>query len=433
MSLQTPPKLRNLQRKLYTKANQEPGFRFYALYDKIYREDTLEHAWHRVRKSDGAPGVDGVTFEEIERNGWKTWLDELQEELEDKEYQASPVRRVRIPKPNGGERPLGIPTIRDRVVQMAAKLVIEPIFEADLEENAYGYRPERSAKDAVKEVHETLCEGYTDVVDADLSGYFDTIPHNQLMKSVARRISDGAVLELVKMWLKAPVIDEDDEGTRRTEPSTPRGTPQGGVISPLLANIYMNRFLKFWRLQGFNEKLEARLVNYADDFVILTRGHAEEALQVTRRAMEALGLTLNEQKTHIADVDRESFDFLGYTFGWEYFRKDGHTYLASQPSQTSIQRLKHRVSQWLHSQNPRPWEQVVTKLNQVLEGWANYFSHGTRTLANRAIDNHVSQRAADMLSKRHKTPTSRSRRWTNERIFEELGVTRMRTLQLGVN
>lgn len=433
MSLQTPPKIRTLQRKFYTKAKEEPNFRFYALYDKVCRGDILEHAWRLVRRNDGAPGVDGVSFEQIERSGWKTWLDELQTELEAKQYKASPVRRVRIPKPNGGERPLGIPTIRDRVVQMATKLVIEPIFEADLEDNAYGYRPNRSALDAVEEVHEALKEGQRDVVDADLSGYFDTIPHDQLMKSVARRISDGATLGLIKMWLKAPVIDEDDDGTRRTEASTGEGTPQGGVISPLLANIYMNRFLKFWRLQDLDRKLDARLVNYADDFVILTRGHAEEALQITRRVMDALGLKLNERKTKIVGVDRESFDFLGYTFGWEYFRKDGHTYLAAQPSKTSIQRLKGRVGAWLNHQNPRPWTKIVAKLKQVLEGWANYFSYGTRTMAYRAIDNHVYQRTVDVLSERHKTTKSKSRRWTADRIFGQMGVPRMRAIQMATN
>lgn len=430
MSLQTPTKIRTLQRKFYTKAKDEPEFRFYALYDKICREDILEHAWHLVRTNDGAPGVDGMSIEQIEADGCKTWLDELQVELEEKRYTASPVRRVRIPKPDGGERPLGIPTIKDRVVQMATKLVIEPIFEADFEDNAYGYRPDRSAKDAVKEVHEQLCEGRRDVVDADLSGYFDTIPHGQLIKSVARRISDGAVLKLIKMWLKAPVIGEDDDGTRRTKPSGAEGTPQGGVISPLLANIYMNRFLKFWRLQRLNEKLDAHVVNYADDFVILTRGHAREALQITKRVMDALGLTLNEQKTKLVDVDRGSLDFLGYTFGWEHYNKDGHTYLAAQPSKTSIQRMKGRIGRWLNRQNPRPWEMIIRRLNQILEGWANYFSYGTRTKAYRAIDHQVYQRAVDVLSKRHKTPKSTSRLWRDERIFGEMGVTRMRTLQL---
>lgn len=425
VSLQTPPKIRTLQRKFYTKAKDEPEFRFYALYDKIWRADILEHAWHLVRANDGACGVDGVTLEKIERGGWKTWLDELREELKEGDYSASPVRRVRIPKPGGGERPLGIPTVRDRVVQMATKVVIEPIFEADLEDNAYGYRPQRSALDAVKEVHEALQEGRTEVVDADLSSYFDTIPHDQLIKSVARRISDGSVLELIKMWLKAPVIDEDDDGIRRCEPAGAEGTPQGGVISPLLANIYMNRFLKFWRLQDLDEELDARVVNYADDFVILTHDSAEQALQITRRVMEMIGLRLNEQKTHIVDADREAFGFLGYEFGREYYRKTGHTYLAAQPSKTSIKRLKRKVSRWLSRRNPLPWEVIVTRLNQVLDGWANYFSYGTLSLAYRAVDNHVYERASALLAERHRTTSSRSKRWTAQRVFGEMGVTRV--------
>ena len=339
MSLQTPPKLRKLQRKLYKKAKDEPEFRFYALYDKIYREDVLYHAWKLVRANGGAPGVDGVELEEIEQRGATIWLEQLREELRAGEYEASPVRRVRIPKPGGGQRPLGIPTVKDRVVQMATKLVIEPIFEQDFEDNAYGYRPNRSALDAVKEVHEALEEGRTDVVDADLSSYFDTIPHNEVMKSVARRISDGSVLSLIKMWLKAPIIEEDEDGTKRTKPAGDHGTPQGGVVSPLMANLYMNRFLKFWRLQKLDERLDARVVNYAADLVILTRGYAEQAYQVTKRVMDKMGLTLNEKKTQIVDADEETFGFLGYEFGWEYFRKTGHTYIAAQPSKTSVSRL----------------------------------------------------------------------------------------------
>lgn len=430
MSLQTPRKLRKLQRKLYEKAKDEPEFRFYALYDKIYREDILNHAWRLVRANGGAPGVDGTRIEEIEERGVTTWLGELQEELRAGNYKASPVRRVRIPKPGGGQRPLGIPTVKDRVVQMATKLVIEPIFEQDFEDNAYGYRPKRSALDAVKEVHDALSDGRTDVVDADLSSYFDTIPHDKVMKSVARRISDGSVLKLIKMWLNAPIIEEDEDGTTRTEPAGQEGTPQGGVISPLLANLYMNRFLKFWRLHKLDERLDARLVNYADDFVILTIGKAEEAYQVTKRVMEKMGLTLNEKKTQIVDANEETFGFLGYEFGWEYFRKTGHTYIAAQPSKTSVSRMKRNIGRWLKEAQMLPWKWIRRKLNQILEGWANYFSYGTRTVAYRAIDNYVYEQVSNLLAKRHKTGSSRSRRWTDGVVFEQMGVTRLRDLQL---
>ena len=255
MSLATPEKIRSLQRKLYCKAKAEPAFRFYVLYDKICREDILRHAYGLARANAGAPGVDGVSFAEIEEQGLEAWLAGLREELVSKTYRPDPVRRVMIPKPDGGERPLGIPTIRDRVVQTAAKLVLEPIFEADFEDNAYGYRPRRGAVDAVKDVHRHLCRGYTDVVDADLSKYFDNIPHRDLMQCVARRIVDRNVLALIKMWLKAPVEERDGDGKRRIVggKGNTRGTPQGGVASPLLANIYMNRFLKHWRLSGCGE------------------------------------------------------------------------------------------------------------------------------------------------------------------------------------
>src|SRR5262249_17224907 len=300
MSLSTPIAIRTLQRKLYRKAKAEPAFRFYLLYDKIYREDVLRHAYALARANAGAPGVDGKAFAAIEASGLEKWLAGLREELILKTYRPDPVRRVMIPKPGGGGRPVGIPTIRDRVVQTAAKLVLEPIFEADFEDNAYGYRPVRGAVDAVKEVHRHICRGYTDVVDADLSRYFDSIPHFDLMKAVARRIVDRHVLRLIKLWLKAP-IEERDEGNGRRRigggKSNPRGRAQGGVASPLLANIYMNRFLKHWRLTGRGEAFRARVVAYADDFVILSRGRAAEALAWTKAVMTKLGLTLNEAKT----------------------------------------------------------------------------------------------------------------------------------------
>ena len=253
MSLATPEKIRILQRKLYRKAKAEPAFRFYLLYDKIYREDIFRHAYALARANAGAPGTDGMTFAAIEASGLDRWLAGLREELISKTYRPDPVRRVMIPKPDGGERPLGIPTIRDRVVQTAAKLVLEPIFEADFEDSAYGYRPARGAVDAVREVHRHVCRGYTDVVDADLSCYFNSIPHDELLRSVARRIVDRHVLGLIKLWLKAPIEERDDgEGTRRIGggKSNPRGTPQGGVASPMLANIYMNRFLRADQTRG---------------------------------------------------------------------------------------------------------------------------------------------------------------------------------------
>ena len=433
MSLKTPEKIRELQRKLYVKAKEEPEYRFYLLYDKVYREDILAHAYRLSRAARGAPGVDGVEFEDIEAKGLEAWLSGLREELRTKTYSPDPVRRVMIPKPGGGERPLGIPTIRDRVVQTAAKLILEPIFEADFEDSAYGYRPKRSAQEAVQEVHRTLCRGYTDVVDADLSKYFDTIPHDGLMRSMARRVVDRQMLKLIKAWLKVPVEERDERGNRRMTggKKSKQGTPQGGVISPLLANIYMHRFLRAWRQQGKEWQYEARIVNYADDFVILSRGHAKEALAWTRRVMGAIGLTLNEAKTCIRDARSERFDFLGYTFGIEYFRKDGHTYLAAKPSRKSIRKVQQSIRAVLRPGDQRPWSEIAVHLNRILKGWSNYFSHGTRTMAYRAVDHYVDGCVRHFLRRRHKVPTRGTRRFSDDRIFGELKVLRLRTLQLG--
>jgi RNA-directed DNA polymerase len=353
MSLATPGKIRDLQIKLYRKAKNEPEYRFYLLYDKIYREDILVHAYELARANKGAPGVDGQSFADIESKGLGEWLTGIREELRNKTYQPQPVRRVLIPKPGGGERPLGIPSLRDRVVQTAAKLVIEPIFEADLEPNAYGYRPKRSAQDAIREVHELLCEGYTDVVDADLSKYFDTIPHRELMQCVARRIVDRDVLRLIKMWLTVPVEERDKNGKRRLTGGKDRhcGTPQGGVVSPMLANLYMNRLLKGWRNTKRGEQFRARVVNYADDFVILSRSKAKEALEWTRQVVMRLGLTLNEAKTNIKQARKESFDFLGYTFGPHCYRKTGQRYTGASPSKKNVARIKQKVGDLLVPRN----------------------------------------------------------------------------------
>jgi RNA-directed DNA polymerase len=338
MSLATPSKIRELQIKLYQKAKNEPEFRFYQLYDKMYREDILNHAYELARANDGAPGVDGQSFEDIESAGLVEWLDGLREELRSKTYKPQPVRRVMIPKPGGGERPLGIPTIRDRVAQTAAKLVLEPIWEADLEPNAYGYRPQKSAQGAIQKVDELLHEGYTDVVDADLSKYFDTIPHSELLQCVGRRIVDRHVLHLIKMWLKVPVEERDENGKRRLTggKDNDRGTPQGGVISPALANLYMNRMLKGFRQTRRGEQFRAQMVNYADDFVILSRGKAKEALEWTRGVLERLELSLNEKKTSIRNARREQFSFLGYTFGPHYSTRTGREYIGYSPSQTPV-------------------------------------------------------------------------------------------------
>ncbi len=425
MSLATPGKIRTLQRKLYRKAKAEPAFRFYLLYDKIYREDILRHAYALARDNAGAPGVDGVSFAAIEASGLDGWLAGLREELLSKTYRPDPVRRVMIPKPDGGERPLGIPTIRDRVVQTAAKLVLEPIFEADFEDNAYGYRPARGAVDAVKEVHRHICRGYTDVVDADLSRYFDSIPHDALLKSVARRIVDRHVLRLIKLWLKAPIEERDDgDGTRRSGggKSSTRGTPQGGVASPLLANIYMNRFLKHWRLTRRGEAFRAYVVAYADDFVILSRGCAAEALAWTTVAMTRLGLTINEAKTSLKNARQERFDFLGYSFGPHRYKENGKWYLSASPSKKSVQRLKTKVGNLLVSANNDPWPKIRDTLNRSLRGWSRYFSHGTRRAAFRGIDHYVYEHVRDFLARRHRMQGRGTRRFSLNVVYGERDV-----------
>src|SRR5262245_46293107 len=431
MSLTTPEKIRSLQRKLYCKAKAEPAFRFYVLYDKVCREDILLHAYRLARANAGAPGVDGMTFATIEERGLEAWLTGLREDLVTKRYKPDPVRRVMIPKASGdGERPLGIPTVRDRVVQTAAKIVLEPIFEADFEDTAYGYRPRRGAVDAVKEVHRHIVRGYTDVVDADLSRYFDSIPHSDLLKSVARRVVDRNVLRLIKMWLKAPIEERDADGTRRMSggKGNTRGTPQGGVASPLLANIYMNRFLKHWRLSGAGQAFRAHVVSYADDFVILSRGRAAEALTWVRQVMTKLGLSINEAKTSVRDARKERFDFLGYAFGPHWFKKNGKWYLGASPSKKSMQRFKTKVGDLLVPANVAPWEDVRDELNSMLLGWSHYFSYGATAGAYKHVDWHVYQRARDFLTRRHKVQGRGTAKFSCDVVYGELGLIRLERL-----
>lgn len=428
MSLKTPEKIRRLQGSLYDKAKQESECRFHFLYDKIYREDVLAHAYALCRRNRGAPGVDGQTFEMIEAYGVERWLSELKEELREKRYRAQPVRRVMIPKEGGtGERPLGIPTIRDRVAQTATKLVLEPIFEADFDDASYGYRPRRNATDAVKRVHKALWAGRTQVVDADLSQYFDTIPHSELMKSLSRRISDGRVLHLLKMWLKVPVEEKDDQGNRRMTggKKSKRGTPQGGVISPLLSNVYMHRFIKAFRKYKLAERYGAELVSYADDFVVLCKHGAQEALEVIRRWMTSIGLSLNEQKTSVKNVRTEPFEFLGYRFGNMYSPRKGTRYLGATPSKKAIAGLRAKVRGHLRRGNQAPWPKVAGSLNRTLRGWANYFKYGTIQGLRQKLDWYVHERVQAFLRRRHKVSTRGTRQFGMASVFGELGVVSM--------
>lgn len=396
--------LQKLQAALHAKAKSTPDFRFYSLYDKVYRRDVLQAAWEQCRANGGAPGVDRQTFRDIEEYGLERWLDELTEELRTKRYEPQAVRRVYIPKPDGKQRPLGIPTIRDRVVQTAVLLILEPIFEADLQPEQYAYREGRSALDAVQAVHRLVLQGYRQVVDADLSGYFDSIPHAELMQSVARRVSDKALLHLLKQWLVAAVEETDERGrvqrTTRTK-DTHRGTPQGAPLSPLLANLYMRRFVLGWKKLGYEKRFQARIVNYADDFVILCRYRADEALAAMRDMMTRLKLTVNETKTHVCRVSTESFDFLGYTFGRMYSPRTGRAYPGVRPAKKKVlgicRELNELARRVPHFARP---EALVSQMNQKIRGWANYFSYGTFAPAYQTVQRHAEHRVRRWLRRK---------------------------------
>ena len=433
MSLAPPLTVEKLQATLHAKAKGSPQQRFHALYDKVYRRDVLGYAYERCRLNRGAPGVDGQTFEFIEVYGLGNWLDELTEDLRQKTYQPQPVRRVWIPKPDGKQRPLGIPTIRDRVVQMAAVLVLEPIFEADLQPEQHAYRPGRSALEAIGAVHSLVNTGHTEVVDADLSGYFDSIPHQELMKSVARRICDGAMLHLIKMWLETPVEEVDERGQRQRTTRNKdegRGTPQGAVISPLLSNLYMRRFILGWKALGHERRLDAKIVNYADDFVICCRGTGEQALAVMRNMMGQLRLTVNEKKTRLCRLPEESFDFLGYTIGRCYSPRTGRAYLGTKPSEKKIQKLVASISAGtLRNSLWREVGEMVAWLNQKLVGWANYFRLGPVTKAYERVNRHVCQRLRRWLCRKHEEAGSGYKRYPDSFLHAELGLVRLPSLR----
>lgn len=379
-----PKELNLLRWKLSQKAKQEPKFRFYTLYDRIYREDVLLAAWKQVGRYKKASGVDGMTREAVERQagGVEAFLKGVQQELKEKSYRAQPVKRVYIPKGNTGKmRPLGIPTLKDRVVQAAVLIIIEPIFEADFQDCSYGFRPKRSTHQALEQIRQNLKEGRTEIYDADLKGYFDSIPHDKLMACVKMRITDRSVLELIRMWLAAPIVEEK-EGKKKPPTKNEKGTPQGGVISPLLANIYLHWFdTVFHRQDGPAHWATARMVRYADDFVVMARYQGDRLKGWIEQHLEGwLGLVINREKTRTVKLRQEgqALDFLGYRFRFE---KDLHgrpgRYLNLFPSHKAMEKEREKIRELTGSdQCHKPASMLIEDLNKHLSGWKNYYKIG---------------------------------------------------------
>jgi group II intron reverse transcriptase/maturase len=429
VNLLPPETVRKLQETLQAKAQRAPGYRFDALYDKVYRADVLAFAYDGCHAKGRAAGVDGQTFADLHEYGLERWLGELAEDLRKKTYRPQAVRRVYIPKPDGKPRPLGIPTLRDRVVQTAALLVVGPIFESDVQPDQHAYRPGQNAWDAVQKVHALLTAGHTEVVDADLSGSVDSIPHAELRKSVARRVRDRHLLALVTAWLEAPVEEADAAGRpRRTTRNKDegRGCPQGAPLSPRLANLYMRRFILGGKQLGHERRLDAHIVNYADDFVICCRGSAAEALTVRRDLMRRLKLTVNETKTRRCRVPDATFDLLGYPSGRCYSPKTGRSYIGTRPSAKQVRDFCRA----LREQTSRRWtflapDEMVGRLHRMLVGWANYFCLGPGSAAYRRVDSPVCPRLRPWLGRKYHVPGTSRARSSDVFLDDRLGLVKL--------
>jgi RNA-directed DNA polymerase len=419
-------RVRKLQIALQAKAKAEPAFRFYSLWDKVCRADVLDEAYRACRRNGGAPGCDGMTFDQIAAHGQERWLEELRQELRAGEYRSQSLLRVWIPKSNGSQRPLGISCIRGRVVEMAVLLVVGPIFEADLLGNQYGFRPAMDAKMAIRKAFwHITARGRSEVVDADLSDYFTSIPHGPLLRCVSRRIADGKLLSIIKSWLTVPVIERDQRTTRCTTEAKDRhrGTPQGSPISPLLANLYFRRFLLAWEVFGHCTRLDAYVVNYADDLVICCQpGNGPAALTTMRQLMTRLGLTVNEAKTRLVRLPEERFDFLGYSIG-RFYGKDGAPYIGTIPSRKAVRRLLQRIhdatTPHKHAESP---ELRIAAINPLLRGWAAYFNQGPVLRTYKVVRWYVQRRLQRWLRRRRGQAGTGYRQHPDEYLYETLGL-----------
>ena len=431
-SLGASESVRRLRKTLHAKAKEAPSFRFYSLSDKVWRGDVLFAAWQEVRRNGGGAGVDGETLASVESSGVESWLGGLSRDLREGSYRPQAVRQVLIPKKQKGKyRALGIPCVRDRVAQTAAMLVLSPIFEADLEPEQYAYRSGRSAQAAVERVRALVSAGRREVVDADLSDYFGQIPHAELLKSVARRVSDGRMLGWIKAWLEMAVVEDDGKGgTRRTNRARRerKGTPQGAPISPLLSNIYMRRFILGFKKLGHARRFDAEIVNYADDFVVLGRAPAASMLSVVEWLMGRLKLPINAEKTRCYRAPEEAIEFLGYRIGRNYRRDTGRSYIGTRPSKSSVQSICRRLSEMTTRRDVLLAPEVVARrMSRLMTGWANYFASGQVSPSYSAVDQHATRRLRQWLCRKHKVRSAKYVHFPDEMLWKEYGLTRLRT------
>lgn len=427
------PKLILLRQKLAKKAKEEPKFRFYSLFSLIYRLDVLETAWNLVKANGGSSGIDNVTFKDIEdsKGSPHNLLIDIQRELQNKTYKPSPVRRVYIPKADGNMRPLGIPTIKDRIVQMATLLVLEPIFEMDFLDCSYGFRPGISAHDGVRDVIKEIKGGRTIVYDADIKGYFDSIPHDKLMACVQMRVTDSSVLKLIRMWLKAPIVEPPtDKGGNPTIKRSTKGTPQGGVISPLLSNLYLHWFDKvFFGKGGPGERANDKLIRYADDFVVLMRYRSAQTEEFIKDKLEDwMGLVLNKEKTKVVNLKEKgnSIDFLGFNMRYTRSKFDSGQYLKVEPRKKAFAKAKENIREKLdRTNNWKPIDMLIKELNRFLIGWSGYFSLGYPYDTFTKLDRFVERRLCANLQRRSQRGYKKSANETWYRVFQGMGLIRI--------